>query len=281
MQTVQLIFRSCRVNHLMKRCSIPRLTVFKLCLLRNGYLVARNGVERIVLVFDVDGANPPLFLEHPVYSRKRIHVTFLHQCLFWLVLCFQLGIQFRSCLLQIGLCHIEHLVHIQLRIDIILLLLLSTHSLVVVIGYLFFCLLVYNGETCQHHRKTLLSLVDADLGQRLTISIRHLLLVTLLVGLIIQAHGTVEGAEHRQLIAFLLTQHGEQQGIHAVILPARQVLRPAQCTFRKPRLLPSVLASQRLDLLYHHVCEGVQGSVLSIFSIAIILWTLIVICHTC
>ena len=265
----------------MERCSIPRLTVFKLCFLRNGYLVAGNGVERIVLVFDIDGTNPSLLLEHPVYSRKRIHVTFLHQCLFWLVLCFQLGIQFRSCLLQIGLCHIEHLVHIQLRIDIILLLLLSTHSLVVVIGYLFFCLLVYNGETCQHHGKTLLSLIDANLGQRLAIGIHHLLLVTLLVGLIVQTHCTVKGAEHWQLVAFLLAEHGEQQGIHAVILSARQVLRPTQCTFRKPRLLPSVLASQRLDFLYHHVGEGVQGSVLSILSIAIILWTLIVICHTC
>ena len=231
-------------------------------------------------MFDVDGANPSLLLEHLVNSRKRIHVTFLHQCLFGFVLRFQLGIQFRSCLLQIGLCHIEHLVHIQLRIDIILLLLLSTHSLVVVIGYLFFCLLVYNGETRQHHRKTLLSLVDADLGQWFAISIRHLLLVTLLVRLIVQTHCTVKGAKHRQLVAFLLAEHGEQQGIHAVILPARQVLRPTQCTFRKPRLLPSVLASQRLDLLYHHVGEGVQGSVLSIFSIAIILWTLIVICHT-
>ena len=41
---------------------------------------------------DIDGANPFLLLEHLVNSRKRIHVTFLHQCLFGLVLRFQLGI---------------------------------------------------------------------------------------------------------------------------------------------------------------------------------------------
>ena len=264
----------------MERRPIPRLAILELRFLWNGYLIARDRVECIVLVLDVDGTNPSLLLEHLVNSRKRIHVAFLHQCLFEFVLRFQLGIQLWSCLFQIGLRNIEHLVHIQLWIDVVPLLFLGTHPLVVIIWNLFLRLLVDNRETRQHHRKTLLSLVDAHLGQRLAIGIHHLLLVSLLVGLIVQTDRSVEGAEHRQLVAFLLTEHGEQQGVHAVIFPAGQVLRPTQCAFCEPRLFPTVLASQRLNLLNHHVGEGVQGSVLRTLAIPLILWILVVICHT-
>ena len=130
----------------MKGCSIERLTILELGLFRQRNLILGNREVSVVLVHQVDGANPLILGNHGIHSRELEAFTFSGEWSLQFVLCFQLGIQVRTGLLQVGLIDIKDLVHVKFRIDVVLGLLLIAELLVVLVAYLLLGVLVHYGE---------------------------------------------------------------------------------------------------------------------------------------
>ena len=124
-------------------------------------MVLGNREVSVVLVHQVDRANPLILGNHCIHRWELEAFTFSREWSLQFVLRFKLGIQVRTSLLQVGLIDIEDLVHVKLRIYVVLGLFVIAESLIVLVVNLLLGVFINNSEGGEHDGKTLLPFVDA------------------------------------------------------------------------------------------------------------------------
>ena len=160
-----------------------------------------------------------------VNGRERKHFALLLDGTRDLILLLELLEEFGTGFLQVGLSfHIEDVVGLQLRIDIVLGSFFLRHLLIVIVLDFLLRLFVDNGESRDEYRKTLGSLIHRNKGQLVSFAVLSFLLRTLLVLHIVQVRDTVEGRPDRQFVAFLLGMEHQHHAVHSVVLPSAEVL---------------------------------------------------------
>ena len=155
----------------MQRIGRECLSIDELLTCRDNDLILGYAVIGIVTFDLTDRAEEKIVINHLVYGRMAFQVAFL---MLYLATGFrhQLLIHFRTCLLQIGLCrNVEDVIDLKLRIDLVLILFLTGQLLVIVVGNMSLCLLIYYGERGQEYRKGFLSRIDSYLWQLVAILI--------------------------------------------------------------------------------------------------------------
>ena len=232
----------------MEKVRIERLPIFELPFLRHYNLVLADGIIGGIAVHRLDGTYPSVVRYHPVHRLKGFAPIHLRHRVFL----FQLLPQLWPNLFQIGLRHIEDMVRLQLRIDIILLPLFLRQQFIVLPLDVFLCFLIDHRKRGEHHGERVFALQYRHTGFGVFVSTARF--VELLYA--------VESAEARNPITLLLTMQEQHHRIHTIVLTPVQVLWPLQRTLGKPRLLPSVFAAQRFYLGDHHLREEIQGFLL-------------------
>ena len=164
----------------MSEIGVEGLSIFELSFLRNDNLIFRHAVVGIVAIDRLDRTDSSVFLDHLIHGREGEVITLIqrsvHSCS-----CLQFLVEFRTSLLQVGLCHIKHIVNLQFRIYVILLASLLGHQTVVIVFDFFPCFLVHNGESRDEYRKTLLAFEDCHLRQSFAVVVLNLLSSSLFV----------------------------------------------------------------------------------------------------
>ena len=246
LNAVQLPLRTRGVSHLVEKVRVERLPILELPFLRHHNLVLADGEIGGITKHGFDGTYPTVVRYHPINGFKGKLLVLLH--LGHRVFLFQFLPKLWSDLLQVGLRHIEDMVSLKFWIYIILFALLLRKQFVVLPLDVLFCFLIDHSKRGEHHGERMLPL-----------QYRHtrLLFLVFLAGLVKQLNA-VEGAEARNLVAFLLAMQEQHHSVHAIIFSSVQVFRPLQRALGKPWLFPSVFARQRLNTLNHHIGKQVE-----------------------
>ena len=179
------------MSHLMEKVRIERLPIFELPFLRHYNLVLADGIIGGIAVHRLDGTYPSVVRYHPIYRLKGFAPIHLRHRVFL----FQLLPQLWPNLFQVGLRHIEDMICLQLRIDIILLPLLLRQQFVVLPLDALLGLLIDHRKSGEHHRERVFALQYRHTGFGVFVSTARF--VELLYA--------VESAEARNLVALLLT----------------------------------------------------------------------------
>ena len=209
----------------MGKIAVEGLAILELTLLWNDNLILADRVVGIVTILRPDGTNPLVFSDHVVNGREREHFTLLLHRTRDLILLLELLEEFGTGFLQVGLSfHIEHVVGLQLGIDIVLGSFFLRHLLIVIVLDFLLCLFVDDSESRDEDRETLGSLIHGNERQLVSFAVLGFLLRTLFVLHIVQVRDTVEGRPDRQLVAFLLGMEHQHHAVHSVVLPSAEVL---------------------------------------------------------
>ena len=243
------------MGHLVEQGAVERFPVLELPLFRHYDFILRNGIVRTILMHGPYGTDPQVLAYHPVH---RLEVE-LFACLDFrtAVFLFQLFPQFRTRFPQVGLLYVEHPENLHPRIDIVLLLLILGEILVVVILDFLLRLLVYAGESGEHHREGFLAAQHGDPRQFLSVLSR-----------LVHPLHAVEGTEAGYFVSLFLAVQHQHEGVHAVVFASGQVARPLQCAFREPGLAPVLIDA--FYLFNHHLGEQVESLFLAVRPVRVL-----------
>ena len=211
-----------------------------------------------------DGTHIEVFLNHRIQGREITHsLAGLVTSAFGFIE--ELLIKLGACLFEVRLVQIEDVIDLQFGIDGIFGTLFLRHLLVIVVLDAFLRLLVDAGEGSEHHRGTLLALVDAHMREFVAIGIhsRHRLAVLALGK--VHADNAVESGITGGLPAVLFLHEHEDDAVHAVVVAPTEVHGHLSCLRREPRLLP--VALEIADLLNHQLGKGGQSTVFRTLSV--------------
>ena len=118
----------------MGKVAVERLSVLKLSLLWNDNLILADREIGVVTIRRFDWANPFVLSNHVVNGRERKHFALLLDGMSYLVLFLEFLEEFWTGFLHVGLTfYIEHIVCLQLRIDVVLGTFLLRKLLVIII----------------------------------------------------------------------------------------------------------------------------------------------------
>ena len=256
--TVQSGVRTRCMGTLVQRVRGEGLAVDELLTFRNDDMVIGGGVVGLVSLDLVDGAEEEVLVDHQVNGRMALEVTLLLDLTGSLGL--ELLVHIRSGHLEVRLGRdVEHVVDLELRIDLVFGLLLLGEVPVVVVGYALLRLRIHDGEGREEDREGLFALVDGHHGKFVPLLVTGLEDVAVLVFDVVQVRDAVEGSPDRDVVAHLLGLEHQHQGIAAVVMASGQVLGRLCRARSEPGLLPVTL--QRLDLVDHQLREAEQGLV--------------------
>ena len=189
-ESVQLILCACAMTHLMVKVRIERLPILELPLFWHYNLVLADGIIGGIAVHQLDGTYPSVVCYHPVHRLKGSAPIHLRHRVFL----FQLLPQLWPNLFQVGLRHIEDIIRLQLRIDIILLPLLLRQQFIVLPLDALLCLLIDHRKSGEHHRERVFALQYRHTGFCLLV----------FTACSVELLYAVESAEARNPIALLL-----------------------------------------------------------------------------
>ena len=118
----------------MKEISIEGLTIDEVLLWREDNLILGRTIVGSFVLLEADRTNPLVFCYHPIEGIELEHLAFLHRdntaLVEFLELRLNLGVEFRTGFLQIGLLEIVHVIDMGVGTDIVFILLFLRHIVV-------------------------------------------------------------------------------------------------------------------------------------------------------
>ena len=273
--TCQTTVRSGGMGALVERVRGESLAVDELLAFRDDNVVIGRGVVGLVAFDLVDGAEEEVLVDHQVDGRMALEVALLPTLTGRQGL--ELRVHLRTGQFEVRLGRdVEHVVDLELRIDLVLGLVLLGEEPVVVVGDALLRLRIHDGEGREEDRERLLALVDGHHRELMPLFVPDLEDVAVPVLHVIQVGDAVEGPPDGDLVAHLLSLEHQHERVAAVVVTSGQVLGRLGGTRCEPGLLPVSL--KRLDLLDHQLREAEKGLVGRRLSIVM---KFVFRCHGC